>query len=337
MWWIILIGIIAGILPLFLRFTIVEEGTAKIIMRWGGVVKVFIQWTGYKLTPEGNVEPVTPATRPWYGGLRIWLGTPFDKVHRFKLRWHSIEEVEGKRIPVFHEEMKDCVMLRPDRYWIKMVRVETKDGMFPEIEWLIGMRCINPEKTIFKSPHNWVENALTQLEPLLRQYIYTKTIEEVLKLKGEEIWKDIGNDRVIQEVLRNEWGIQIDPNEIAIFNVDLPSEYQEALARQKQTELETKARIAAETQEREAEKIELQHVRDRAKELIEGVKLSPKDAIEVVQTERGKVTKHIIEYKGLENLRGLPLIIIGGTIPPKEQRREERRKGKKPKRGELFY
>jgi hypothetical protein len=345
MWWIEIMGIaIAAILiKLFVRYTYVQEGTAKIIMRWGGVVKVFIQWTGYRLDERGNVVPIgykmdekcnlvptgeripEKPKRPWYGGLRVWIGTPFDKVYKFKLRWHSIEEVEGKRIPVFHEEMKDCIMLRPDRYWIKMLRVETKDGMFPDIEWLIGMRCINPEKTIFKSPHNWVESALTQLEPLLRQYIYTKTIEEVLKLKGEEIWKDIGNDRVIQEVLRNEWGIQIDPNEIAIFNVDLPSGYQEALARQKQIELETKARIAAETQEREAEKIELQHVRDRAIELRDAVRLSPKDAIEVVQTERGKVTKHIIEYKGLEKFRGLPLITIGGEVPIGGIQRKEKK------------
>jgi regulator of protease activity HflC (stomatin/prohibitin superfamily) len=301
-----------GMLLLFLRFTKVEEGTAKIIVRWGGVVKIFIQWAGYRLTPEGNVEPVTPATKPWYGGLRVWIGTPFDKVHRFKLRWHSVEEVKEKKVPVFHEEIKDCVMLRPDRYWRKSIRTETRDGMFLDIEWLIGMRCINPEKTIFKSPHNWIENALTQLEPLLRQYIYTKTLEEVLNLTREQIWREIGNDRAIREVLRDEWGIQIDPNEIGIFDVGLPSGYQEALARQKQTELETRARIAAETQEREAEKIELQHVRDRAIEIRDGVKLSPKDAIEVVQTERGKVIKHIIEYKGLEKFRGLPLITIGG-------------------------
>jgi hypothetical protein len=210
-----------------------------------------------------------------------------------------------------------------------MLRVETKDGMFPDIEWLIGMRCINPEKTIFKSPHNWVENALTQLEPLLRQYIYTKTLEEVLNLKREQIWNDIGNDRAIQQVLRNEWGIQIDPNEIGIFDVGLPSGYQEALARRKQIELETSARIAAETQEREAEKIELQHVRDRAIELRDAVRLSPKDAIEVVQTERGKVMKHIIEYKGLEKFRGLPLITIGGEVPIRRKRREERKQTEK--------
>jgi regulator of protease activity HflC (stomatin/prohibitin superfamily) len=354
MWWIILIGIIAGLLPLFLRFTIVEEGTAKIIMRWGGVVKVFIQWTGYRLDERGNVVPIgykmdekcnlvptgeripEKPKRPWYGGLRVWIGTPFDKVYKFKLRWHSVEEVEGKRVPVFHEETKDHVMLRPDPYWRKSVRIETRDGMFPDLEWLITMRCINPEKTIFKSPHNWVENALTVLEPSLRRYIYTKNLVETLNLTREKIWEDMVKNedlrRTIQDVLKIEWGIQIDEKGIGMFDVGLPSGYQEALARRKQIQLETRARVAAEKEERKAEIIELQHVRDRAIELRDGVKLSPKDAIEVVQTERGKVTKHIIEYKGLEKFRGLPLITIGGEVPIRRKGKRQTEKSEIDKR-----
>ena len=241
-WWIGGIGIGTILIRLFVRFTKVEESTSKIVIRWGGIVKVFIQWTGYKLTPEGNVEAVTPAKRPWYGGLRVWVGLPIDKIHTFKLRWHSVEEVEGKRMPVFHEEMKDHVLLRPDRYWRKSIRVETNDGQFPDIEWLIGMRSINPEKTIFKSPHNWVENALTQLEPLLRRYVYTKTLKELLDLTNEQIWQDIGEDHAIKDVLKKEWGIQIDDREIGVFDVALPPGYQEALAAKSKKEMEAAGR-----------------------------------------------------------------------------------------------
>jgi len=328
-----LIGILAFfvILRVFVRNTKVEEGTAKLIMRWGGVVKVFIQWTGYRLDEQGNVV-WTGEKNPWEGGLRVWIGLPIDKAHQFKLRWHSIEEKEGKRVPVFHEKITDNVDLRPDRYWRKSFRAETKDGMFIDIEWLIGMRSINPENTIFKSPHNWVENALTQLEPLLRRYIYTKDLEEVIDLTREGIWNEIGSDRAIQKVLKEEWGIQIDENEIGIFDVGLPPGYQEALARAKQMELETKAKIPIEEKEREAEKIELQHVRDRAIEIRDGVGLSPKDAIEVVQTERAKVVKQIIEYKGLEGVKGLPLISIGGERMPKGKREEKDERRKKYER-----
>jgi hypothetical protein len=51
------------------------------------------------------------------------------------------------------------------------------------------------------------------------------------------------------------------------------------------------------------------------------------------------VTKHIIEYKGLEGVRGLPLITIGGErMPrgPREKRlpREEKPEERKKKRVE---
>lgn len=336
MWIVIIgIGILIGLFFAFVRWTIVEEGTAKIIMRWGGVVKVFLQWEGYRLDENGDIV-FTGEKNPWYGGLRMWIGLPIDRVYTFKLRWHSVEEIEGKRVPKFHEETKNHVMVRPDRYWRKSTGLETEDGMFIDIEWLIGMRCINPVKTIFKAPHNWVENALTQLEPLLRRYIYTKKLEEVIDLNREMIWTEIGQDRTITEVLKNEWGIQIDPNEIAIFDLKLPSRYQEALARAKQMDLEMRAKISIEEREREAEKIELQHVRDRAIEIRDGVGLSPKDAMEVVQTERGKVTKQIIEYKGLEGLRGLPLITIGRETAEKtEKKRKRKRENKKEKETEI--
>lgn len=55
-------------------------------------------------------------------------------------------------------------------------------------------------------------------------------------------------------------------------------------------------KIADEERERDAEKVEILHVRDRTKELME-TGLSAKDAIEVVQTERGKVKKDIKEFK----------------------------------------
>lgn len=243
MWWIIGIAIAIAMFFLFVRFTVVEEGTGKVIMRFGGVVKVFIQWVGYRLDEEGDAvstEEKIPKRR-WYGGLRVWIGLPIDKSHTFKLRYHTVEEVQGKRMPVFHEEVKNCVLLRPDRYWRKSLRIETKDGQFPDVEWLIGMRSINPEKTIFKSPHNWVENALTELEPLLRRYIYTKTLKEVLDLTREQIWKDTGDDRVIQVVLKDEWGIQIDDQEIGVYDVAPPPGYQEALAAKSKAEMEAEA------------------------------------------------------------------------------------------------
>jgi len=239
MWSELLIAI--ALFFIFVKFTKAREGTGKIITRFDGVVKVFIQWLGWYKNKNGDVVTGGPQRR-WYGGLRVWLGTPFDKAYTYNLRFHSIEEIEGKRVPVYHEiKNADYVQLRPDRYWRKSLEVETKDGQFPDIEWLVGMRSINPEKTIFKAPSNWVENALTELEPTLRQYGRTKNLDKLLNLTREQIWKDIGNDHAIQIVLKNEWGIKIDEQEIGILNVILPPEYQKALAAESKAKMEAKA------------------------------------------------------------------------------------------------
>ena len=84
-------------------------------------------------------------------------------------------------------------------------------------------------------------------------------------------------------------------------------------------------RPAIEKVQRKAEKTELDHVQERIKEIQTTIGLSPKDAVELVQTERGKVQKRIIEYKGLEGFKGLPLISIGGEIKSGEERAERKR------------
>ena len=84
---------------------------------------------------------------------------------------------------------------------------------------------------------------------------------------------------------------------------------------------------AVEKRERDAEKVELTHVKERAKEMQE-LGLTPKDAVEIIQTERGKVAKTITEIKGLEQTGGFPIITIGGKTPSKL------REGKKKKRGQ---
>jgi len=268
-----------GLFFSFVRFTTVEEGTGKLIMRLGGVVKVFIQWTGYKLDERGNVVPVgykldrnynlvptgekipEKPKRPWYGGLRVWIGTPFDKVYKYNLRYHSVEEIEGKRIPVYHEKKEkdkaDSVMLRPDRYWRKTIQLETGDGQFPDVEWQIGMRCENPEKTIFKSPHNWVENALNELEPSLRSFTRTKNLKPFLDLTRIQIWDVMKDDHAVT-LLRKEWGVKIDENEISIFDVTPPKAYQEALAAKSKAEMEAEAakrRMEIEAKARAAETV----------------------------------------------------------------------------------
>lgn len=56
--------------------------------------------------------------------------------------------------------------------------------------------------------------------------------------------------------------------------------------------------LVKEEKEREGEKIELYHAMDRVKEIMESLGCSYTQAIELFQTERGKVSKKITEIKG---------------------------------------
>jgi len=71
---------------------------------------------------------------------------------------------------------------------------------------------------------------------------------------------------------------------------------------------------AREQRQREAEKIELRHVAERIKELVEQTGISPETAADLVQTERRKVTKNIkkIDLRGLQELgEAIARVIIG--------------------------
>jgi hypothetical protein len=332
------IGILFFLLITFglLYFGKVKEGTAIAIERFGGFKKCVMAWKGNKLDEDCNVEKGETFQLP--GGLRLFGIRGIDKPHKYHFRWYSVELRAGEEPKVQFKDVPDMdyILVKPDTYWSKITNAETKDGMVVDIEFLDTIRVINPRKALFVAPPNWLENTLSRLNALRTGWVRGKTFDYIRKIRKDpqKLWRELGNDPLIQKTFKEEWGIQIEENGMQIYKINLLPEYQAALARAKQMELETSAKIPIEEKEREAEKIELQHVRDRAIEIRDGVGLTPKDAIEIVQTERGKVTKHIIEYKGLEGVRGLPLITIGGERMPmgKSHERLSRKKFRKEKK-----
>jgi len=252
MWWII--GILGAVLFLAcLRFTKVEEGTAKAIVRLGAFRKIVMAWKDYELDEEWNVKPVSEIGKKLHlpGGLRFVGFWPLDKVYTYKFRWRGIELVEAKEKVEFREKTIDYILVKPDVYWTKIEAAET---MPPEripldIEFLVTARVINPYKALFKAPPNWLENVLSRLNALFRDWVATKSLDEILAIRKEgpqKLWREIGTSDLIQKVFKEEWGILIEENGIQIRDVKLPREYAEAAAREKQMELEAKG-IAAET------------------------------------------------------------------------------------------
>ncbi len=239
---------LVGFLGIFfglLKFTTVQEGTAKAIMRFEALRKFVMAWEGYKFDEDWNIVPGKSWNLP--GGLRLVGIRGIDKVYTYSFRWQGIEIKEGKEIVVFHEKKIDYILVKPDTYWTKILKAETvpPERIPLDIEWLLTMRTINPKKTLFVAPPNWVEAILTRFNTLARAWTATKTLDQILELRKKEnierLWEEFRDVYLIQQVFKEEWGVLIEENGIEIRDVGLPREFQEAAAAEKKAKLEARA------------------------------------------------------------------------------------------------
>jgi len=92
---------------------------------------------------------------------------------------------------------------------------------------------------------------------------------------------------------------------------------------------EAASKLAIEQQERRGEELELDFVGQQIKKLTK-LKIDPDIAVDTIQTERGKVTKHIAQFRGLDGPGATAIsALIGGYLsgdrPPllKDSKRED--------------
>lgn len=247
-WFSILGGILLFFL-VFVRFTLVQEGTAQAVMRLGGFKRIVMAWAGYELDPAWNVVE-TKKSRPWYGGLR-WVGFwPFDEVFPYRFRWRDLQLIEGEEIVVQHDELIDYILVRPDVYPTDIQGAETSppERIPIDIQFLLTIRVANPYKALFRAPTNWLENSLARLNSLFRDWIATKTYDSLLELRKPEnkenkmLWSEFVSDPLIS-FLKEEWGVEIMDIQIRLFSPG--KRYQDSAAEQRQQEFLATARSQA--------------------------------------------------------------------------------------------
>lgn len=86
---IILIAIIYGMAKIDLLFTIVEEGTAKGIYRFGKLSRAVMSYKDRQMNKNGEVVEGSSVWKSIFGGLKF-LGIPFMHSTRMKkFRWTS--------------------------------------------------------------------------------------------------------------------------------------------------------------------------------------------------------------------------------------------------------
>jgi hypothetical protein len=178
---------------------------------------------------------VIEGKEPWhlFGGFRFYGIWPLFDVFIYRLRWNDIHrsrERDGNmEDPSFHDKWLDYVLLRPDVYSTNLQGAETNpsERLALNVAFNVTMQVVNPYKTIFVAPPNWVENVMVRLDAVLRGFIAAYTLDQLLVMRGDEtgVWEKLGQDPFIQRTLQ-EWGILIPEGGIQMRDIGLPVELQ---------------------------------------------------------------------------------------------------------------
>jgi len=242
-------------MPEGIFITLVEEGTAKVVMKLGEAHKGLIQYKGFTL--EGSDWRVVPGQeKHLFGGLR-WVGPwPFCYIYRYTQRWTSIRE-NGEAVS--HEEELDSILLKEKIYHIKLEGAEDKDGIPIDVDILLTGRVVKVYKALF-GPHNYLEQVINRTRPLFREYVRNYTFMDLSAQKqraGGDLWKKLDDERMVNKFddkgnvqdlgeFERDYGFRVKDGGIEMKNITPPKEYQEAQTQKylAQTEAE---RIAGET------------------------------------------------------------------------------------------
>ncbi|MCX6760788.1 MAG: hypothetical protein NTZ84_01600 [Candidatus Nealsonbacteria bacterium] len=253
---LIIVSFVNGLVALLLflaivfcpKFTLVEEGTVKIVVRLGQYSKSLISWREHTIDEDGNV--IKGDEVHLLGGLRFAGFYWIDDIYQYKFRWLSLELVDGQEKIVFHEKQLDYIFVRPDVYPVEQKGAETKppERIALDNVWLATIRVVNPYKALFRAPSNWNENVLSKLEALLRGWVGMHDFDEILNILGTKKsapWDDLKDEDLLVEKFEKEWGIKVEEKGIEIKKVTPPKYIEESASRQRQQELEAAGTAAA--------------------------------------------------------------------------------------------
>jgi len=124
------------------------------------------------------------------GGLRF-VGIPLiHEIHEYRFNWASNEQIEdpesGKTkdaiVPSKEDHMRH-ILVQEDVYASEIDKAETKELVPMDAILLLTVAVINPRKALFRTQH-WLEATHNQIRPRIREYIGTKTYQELIEKRG---------------------------------------------------------------------------------------------------------------------------------------------------------
>ncbi len=202
-------------------FTIVEEGSAKAIMRGGEFHHFVLAYKGYIFSKNKGKEwdlvlskknekslsflpkPFGERFKKIFGGIR-WIGIPFlNTIYEYNFRWTVLRESKpsdeedgfaGKREldngkwALSLAKRIDYIYLRDAVYYNDLVGAETDELMPVNISMLLPMRVKNPYKALFRV-QKWLDATLDLIKPSVRQAVAQMLYKQVIQKKEVAEWE----------------------------------------------------------------------------------------------------------------------------------------------------
>ena len=218
---------------IFLRFTIVDEGTAKLVVRLGSYKKTLLAKRGFKVDDDGEIVGLEEDEKPPFtlpGGLRFVGFWPLDKVYIQKeFDWIKINPDGTAQNR--HEVNVNFILARDYVYGIRILRAEDNDLIPLNALLSVTAWIPNPSKAYLRGVQDWFRTLVGRVSPYVRKFIADKSYEDIQDTELEkEIIRKLENDGIIDD-LKERYGIDVRKIEVIDIN---PGEKFRRLTVQKQ-------------------------------------------------------------------------------------------------------
>jgi regulator of protease activity HflC (stomatin/prohibitin superfamily) len=215
-------------------FTLVNEGTAKIVVRLGAYKKTLLAKKGSKLDNDDNVVELAPGEKePPHlpGGLRFIGFWPFDRVYTYDFKW--VKALSDGRLEDREEKGVDFTLVKDYVYGMRVLKAEDADLLHLSVFLTLTSKIVNPRKAHF-NVNAWFNAFVSRVAPYVRDFV-TKASYTVLEKKNlqESIFAALKRDGIIDE-LRENYGIEL--LKVEVVDIDPPEELRNATLEKWQAE-----------------------------------------------------------------------------------------------------
>lgn len=247
--------------PNNLFFTFVKEGTAKVIVRGGKVVRIIIGCIAFDIDDKFNVTKKTNLDgflRKMMGGLYFYGIWPIDDVLVYKFSWTRVTEAGDIHRHV--EEMLDYILLRDDSYLCEVEKAEDKDLLPLSIQVVLIIKVCNPYKALFLV-QDWLETTINIIKPAIRDEIRKDSFQNLVNMAkggganslGQKIYEELKNNGTLSD-LETRYGVKV--RKIKIKEIDPPEELRSETLKRWSADREAERIVALANANADAMKIE---------------------------------------------------------------------------------